>query len=94
MEYSDFYKIENRINEQLKTLSLLKIDSTCEDVEKKLREMEREEYKEKFFKSMICNLNTCRYNQSGKCTNEEERKECIEVSKRVLCLEDRENEAI
>lgn len=35
-----------------------------------------------------CNLTTCRYNQSGKCTNEEKRKECVEVSKRVLCLED------
>ena len=36
-----------------------------------------------------CNLTTCRYNQSGTCTNEEKRKECVEVSKRVLCLEDR-----
>lgn len=39
-----------------------------------------------------CNLTTCRYNQSGTCTNEDKRKECVEVSKRVLCLEDRENE--
>lgn len=39
-----------------------------------------------------CNLTTCRYNQSGTCTNEDKRKECAEVSKRVLCLEDRENE--
>lgn len=38
------------------------------------------------------NLTTCRYNQSGKCTNEDKRKECVEVSKRVLCLEDKENE--
>lgn len=38
------------------------------------------------------NLTTCRHNQSGKCTNEEKRKECVEVSKRVLCSEDRENE--
>lgn len=38
------------------------------------------------------NLTTCRYNQSGKCTNEEKRKECVEVSKRALCLEDIENE--
>lgn len=34
-----------------------------------------------------CNLTTCRYNQSGTCANEEKRKECVEVSKRVLCLE-------
>lgn len=39
-----------------------------------------------------CNLTTCRYNQSGTCTNEEKRKECVEVSERVLCLENRENE--
>lgn len=39
-----------------------------------------------------CNLTTCRYNKSGTCTNEEKRKECADVSKRVLCLEGRENE--
>ena len=39
-----------------------------------------------------CNLTTCRYNQSSTCANEEKRKECVEVSKKVLCLEDRENE--
>lgn len=38
-----------------------------------------------------CNLTICRYNQSGTCTNEDKRKECVEVSKKVLCLEDREN---
>lgn len=39
-----------------------------------------------------CNLTTCRYNQFGICTNEDKRQERAEVSKRVLCLEDRENE--
>ena len=34
-----------------------------------------------------CNLTTCRYNENGKCTNEENRKECVEVSLCVLCLE-------
>lgn len=38
-----------------------------------------------------CNLTTCRYNQLGKCANEEKRKECVEVSKRVLCLEENNN---
>ena len=33
-----------------------------------------------------CNLATCRYNADGKCTNEEKRKECVEVSRKVLCL--------
>ena len=32
-----------------------------------------------------CNLTTCRYNKNGKCTNEEKRKECVEVSRKVLC---------
>ena len=35
-----------------------------------------------------CNLTTCRYNKDGKCTNEENRKECIRVSKAVLCNDD------
>ena len=35
-----------------------------------------------------CNLTTCRYNTDGKCTNEEERKECVDVSRKVLCLDD------
>lgn len=34
-----------------------------------------------------CNLTTCRYCKDGKCTNEEKQKECIYVSKKVLCLE-------
>lgn len=36
-----------------------------------------------------CNVNTCRYNQDGKCTNEDKRKECVEVSRKVLCLEEK-----
>ena len=35
-----------------------------------------------------CNLTTCRYNQSGTCTNEDKRQECVEVSKKVFCFED------
>ena len=31
-----------------------------------------------------CNLTTCRYNENGKCTNEEKRKECVEVAEKVL----------
>lgn len=38
------------------------------------------------------NLTTCRYNQSCTCTNEDKRQECVEVSKKVLRLGDRENE--
>ena len=36
-------------------------------------------------KNNNCNLTTCRYNENGKCTNEEKRKECVEVSRKVLC---------
>lgn len=32
-----------------------------------------------------CNLTTCRYNADGKCTNEEKRKECVNVARKVLC---------
>lgn len=37
-----------------------------------------------------CNLASCRYNRNGICQNEDKRKECVDVSKLVLCLEDRE----
>lgn len=33
-----------------------------------------------------CNLTSCRYNADCKCTNDEKRKECIEVSEKVLCI--------
>lgn len=34
-----------------------------------------------------CNLTSCRYNADGKCTNDEKRKECIEVCEKVLCID-------
>ncbi len=33
-----------------------------------------------------CNLTSCRYNADGKCANDKKRKECIEVSEKVLCI--------
>lgn len=39
------------------------------------------------YKNKKCNLSTCRYNSSGKCTNGGKRKECIEVSEKVLCID-------
>lgn len=36
-----------------------------------------------------CNFTTCRYNAKGKCQSEENRKECVEVSKKVLCLDEK-----
>ena len=37
------------------------------------------------YENKKCNLTSCRYNADGKCTNEEKRKECVEVSRKVLC---------
>jgi hypothetical protein len=34
-----------------------------------------------------CNLTSCRYNKDNKCTNEEKRTECVEVSEKVLCVD-------
>ena len=44
--------------------------------------------KDKCENNANCNLTTCRYNADGKCTNEEERKECVRVSKAVLLIDD------
>jgi hypothetical protein len=38
------------------------------------------------YENKKCNLSSCRYNANGKCTNDEKRKECIEVSEKVLCI--------
>ena len=38
------------------------------------------------YENKKCNLTSCRYNADGKCTNDDKRKECIEVSEKVLCI--------
>ena len=38
------------------------------------------------YENKKCNLTSCRYNADGKCTNEEKREECVEVSRKVLCI--------
>ena len=47
--------------------------------------MKCSEMKDKYENKENCNLTTCRYNADRKCTNEEKRKECIEVARKVLC---------
>lgn len=38
-----------------------------------------------------CHLASCRYNDINcKCTNEEKRRECVDVSRLVLCIENTE----
>lgn len=39
------------------------------------------------YENKKCNLNTCRYNAAGKCTDDKKRKECIEVSEKVLYID-------
>lgn len=46
---------------------------------------DNQEFHKDFFElSNNCNLTTCRYNESSNCTNEEKRKECVEVAEKVL----------
>lgn len=71
-------KIEQDVKSEMQGLKDMGIEITNESLKK--------------YANSKCNLTTCRYNQFGTCTNEEKRKECVKVSKRVLCLEDRENE--
>lgn len=42
--------------------------------------------------NMSCNLKTCRHNENGKCTSEEDRKNCVDVSKKVLCVGESEED--
>jgi hypothetical protein len=39
-----------------------------------------------------CNLTTCRHNKDGKCVSVENRVVCVDVSKKVLCMGDNEDE--
>ena len=41
---------------------------------------------------MNCNLKTCRHNENGKCTSEEDRKICDDVAKKVLCVGESEED--
>jgi hypothetical protein len=38
------------------------------------------------YENKKCNLTSCQYNADGKCTNDEKRKECIDVCEKVLCM--------
>lgn len=84
----DVHNIERRLDESLDMLSYEKINMNPNKVESKLRNIERTRYKEEFYESMLCNLDTCRYNESMICTNKDKRKECIEISRKILCMEE------
>lgn len=56
-------------------------------------EADRQKFYECFYKqepiepnNKKCNLTFCRYNTDRECTNDEKRKECAEVSRKVLCI--------
>lgn len=38
-----------------------------------------------------CNFTSCQFNADGICENEEAREECVDMSRKVLCLEDEKN---
>lgn len=38
------------------------------------------------YTNKTCKLASCRHNADGKCTNQEKREECVEVSGKVLCI--------
>lgn len=84
---TDLYEINKAVDDLLGTLSEERNHMPPQEVERKLKEIERERYTRDFFESMCCDLKTCRYNVAGICENEEKRKECIEVSRKVLCME-------
>lgn len=88
MTTTDFYEINKAVDELLDALREERNHMPPQEVERKLREMERERYRENFFENMCRNLKTCRYNNDGKRNNEDKRKECIEDSRRVLRMEE------
>lgn len=56
-------------------------------------EVDRQKLYECFYKqkpiepnNKKCSLTFCRYNTDRECTNDEKRKECVEVSRKVLCI--------
>lgn len=70
-------KIEQDAKSEMQGLKDMGIEITSESLKK--------------YTDSQCNLTTCRYNQSGICTNDGKREECVEVSKMVLCLEGENN---
>ena len=41
---------------------------------------------------LTCSFKTCRHNKDGKCTSEEDRKICVDVAKKVLCVGESEED--
>lgn len=88
MRMDDIFEINKHVDEMLKEISMGKSDMDSREVESKLRDLEREDYRKSFFESMCCNFTVCIYNTDGKCSNTDKRKECVEISRKVLCMEE------
>lgn len=88
MALNGLYEINKTVNELLDVLREERNHMPPQEVEEKLRKLERKRYREEFTQSMCCNLKTCRYNQDGACKNKYVRKGCIELSRKVLCMEE------
>lgn len=88
MTANDLYKINKRVDELLEMLGEEHNHMPIQEAERKLRELERERYREEFIWSMRCNLKACVCNQDGVCKNKYERKDCIGLCRKVLCMEE------
>lgn len=88
MTSNDLYEINKTVNELLDALREERNHMLPQEVEGKLRKLERKRYREEFIQSMCCNLKICRYNRDGACKNKYARKGCIELSRKVLCMEE------
>lgn len=75
---ADFNETEKRLKKRIRELSEKQAD-------------DRQSYYECLYKqepieanNKICNLTFCQYNTDRECTNDKARKECVEVSRKML----------
>lgn len=71
------YKILDGIKVDVQASKVMGIEITSETIKK--------------YAKMRCNFEDCRHNKDGQCISQKDREVCVDVSRKVLCLEDREN---
>nr|DAF90624.1 MAG TPA: hypothetical protein [Siphoviridae sp. ctGDt6] len=87
------------VKENEEFVSLADFNETEKRLKKRIRELsekqadDRQSYYECLYKqepieanNKICNLTFCQYNTDRECTNDKARKECVEVSRKILCI--------
>ena len=76
--------------EKLKTMKEIAKDAVYEAMKNiTLNEMTLEDFADRVnnaYRIRKCHVVTCRYNKDCICQNEDEQKECVDVSMKVLCL--------